>query len=130
MAEAKKVVPKKSFGCCSMSVTLPHQEYAKWQEKGWLGENGICAFPEKEQGFPMDVRLYGLAPEWWEIATDKDIDIALARGWLRIVDGNGAVLTYKDWKANYSQFPDPIDVLKIRHKIPPNLSKFVKVGKY
>ncbi len=125
---------KESFGCCGLEIKLPAKEYQKWQDKGWLGKNGVCEFPRSVQAFPMEARLNGLPPEFWDKATEDCIQKAIKAGHILFVDGNAVAMTKAQYLAKYPEFPDPELVLRLKGKLPPAKKepakkKFIKIGR-
>jgi hypothetical protein len=112
-------------------VLLSDKEENDWQKNGWLSDSGVCDFPEEVKAFPMEAHWVGMPPEAWEQATETEIRNAIDNGEILFRDGNGDLYRKDKYMMKYpAPFPDPEKVLRLRHKLPPNLDLFVKVGKH
>lgn len=118
----------KKFSNCT-KLDLPVGEFAKWQTTGWLGQNGICKFPEEVAATLAGVELVGLPGSFWDEATEEELQEAVTRGWIRFVSGNGEHLTKAQYMAKYPNYPAPDFAARFMHKLPPGKSHFIKIGK-
>jgi len=118
---------KEKFGCCSSKITLPRTEYKRWIEKGWLGNNGVCEFPERDQAFPSGLVTVNLPPGFWQSSDDTTIENCIATGLILFKDGNGDALTKEQYMKKYPGYPAPDLILRLQHRLPPGSQGFIEV---
>ena len=119
----------KKFGRTTNNLVIPANEHAKWTNKGWLGQDGICRFPREVEATLAGIKMVGLPGSFWNSATKKDIEDAVKQGAIKFVDGNGTAMTRAQYIAKYPEYPDPLYVAQVRGLIPPNKKDFVRIGK-
>ncbi|MCX6681130.1 MAG: hypothetical protein NTX42_12315 [Methanothrix sp.] len=94
-----------------------------WKKKGWLGENGICAFPMDVQAKPSGVKT-SFPIKWWKTATEEQIYQAIISGAVTFGDGNGDYYTLDEYKKLYPNYPDPELRLRIEGRFPPDPANY------
>ncbi len=101
----------------------------KVEELGWLDEDGICIFPEEVAAIPVGFVAPGLPLKIFEKGNEDKVLKAVDKGWIKFVDGEGHKYTFKDYVAKYPAYPDPIFILELQGRWPPQPKKFIKIGK-
>jgi hypothetical protein len=118
----------KRFSDCS-KLDLPLNEYQKWENKGWLGQDGICQFPRDVTATLNGVELIGLPGSFWDEANEEDLKEAIEKGWIRFISGDGEHLTKAAYIKKYPEYPAPDYAARFLHMLPPGKSIFITVGK-
>lgn len=98
-------------------------------KQGWLDEDGICLFPEDVAAVPVGFVAPGLSIALFAIGREGAVQRAIDRGWIKFVDGEGNRYSFKDYIAKYPDYPDPIFVLELQGRWPPQAKKFIKIGR-
>ena len=101
----------------------------KVEELGWLDEDGICIFPDDVKAVPLGYIAPGLSIAMFRPGNEERIQKAIEKGWIKFVDGNGDRYTFADYVAKYPGYPDPIFVLELQGRWPPQPKKFIKIGR-
>lgn len=96
----------------------------KLVEGNWLGNDGICRFPEDVKAFPVGIKLKGLPDTFWKYADDAAIRYAIDKGWILFIDGDGNAMTRKEYVKKYPEYPDPELVMRLKKKLPPGDNTF------
>jgi len=95
---------------------------------GWLDENGICVFPDDVKACTLGIRTPGLPVQFFAKADEKQIQMAIDRGWIKFIDGNGEAMTFAQYIARYPDYPDPVFQLTLRGTFPPKAKRFFQIG--
>jgi hypothetical protein len=98
-----------------------------WTAKGWLSQNGVCVFPMDVQAHPSGV-ITKYPIKWWATASDAEIWEAINSGVVLFVDGNGKKYTLAAYRATYPNYPNPLYVLKMAKRFPPNPDSYLDLS--
>jgi hypothetical protein len=97
--------------------------------QGWLDADGICQFPDDVAAVPVGFIAPGLFIAMFYPGNEARIQIAIDKGYIKFVDGEGNRYSFKDYVAKYPDYPDPIYVLELQGRWPPQVKKFIRLGR-
>ena len=100
----------------------------KLKQLGWLDQDGICHFPDEVLGVTLGFKTRGLPGTFFAVSSPQQIQEAIDKGWIRFIDGDGNTMTFAEYCAAYSDFPDPVFQLQLRGTWPPKPRSIHVVG--
>jgi len=114
---------EKAFGAKKPSKELIDNMRAT----GWLSQDGICHFPFDVVAYPSGWKAK-LPPEFFDRATDDDIENAIDKGWITFGDGNGDYHTLSEYNDLYPDYPDPEFIMRLEGRFPPVPGSIIRLG--
>jgi len=120
---------KRKFVQEGVELRLAPSEFDRWRQNGWLQEDGVCTFPIEVKESLLEVRVVGLPPTWWDIATPSAVAKALRDGFIQFKNSQNQWLTKAQYARRYGEYPAPELLAQVLGVMLPQKNVFVRVIK-